>query len=101
MPRLLSCKLSDDLYTRLETEAEQYKLTITDVTKKILEFYFTRDQRQQNMDMIMAKLDRLEFENAKTRALWLQAFDPEGTKITDSDIEKVEKLVRAYLEKKD
>lgn len=57
-----SFKCSDEMLRRIEAEAKRKEKTISDVIRNAVEYYFTQDVRQQNLELLL-------YEIVKTRAV--------------------------------
>ena len=95
----LSCKFADESVGQLEAEAERRKATISDVIRLAVEAYFVGEGgKRHNMQVLMTKLEKLEFEIAKTRAVLLRVVDrPE--EVTAALCEQARIDAEAYLKK--
>lgn len=99
MPKLLSCNLTDEGMDKLEFEAKKYAKTKTEMTQKIFDFYFTREQRQQNMDTVMGRLDRMETELITLRAFLQRYVDSVSSEEKVNGLRTLAKQdAAAYLE---
>ena len=99
--KLLSCNLPDELMEQLEAEAKKYRVNKTSMTQKILELYFVRDQRQQNMEKLLVRLDLVEYEVLVLRGFIQEYIDAKVSK-TESDKyrAKSKELAEKYLSKR-
>jgi hypothetical protein len=92
LTRPFSTKFSEAMWAEIEAEAERLKQTSSDVVRLAIAEYFNRDKKRSN-------LERLVYEEAKTRAMVARVIDPEGTLITDELLEWAGKDAEMYLEK--
>ena len=64
-----SIRFPDELMEQVKTESERLKLTPSELVRKAVEFDFKGNPRQQNMQTIMERMDRLEYEVVCLRAM--------------------------------
>ncbi len=98
-PKPKTYRLPDSLVAKIEAEAEAKKQTATDVVRAALDEYVRNGPGRSNFERIMARVDQLEYEVIRTRAVMLRSLDPDE-KITKEILDEASEDARAYLEQR-
>lgn len=93
--KVYSSRFDDELEEKLEAEAKRRNFSPGAIIRVAVEEYLDKDKRTHNMGVLIEKLERLEYENAKTRGVLRRAFA-----VSDSDVEEAGKDAAAYLEER-